>query len=58
MQGSSESPTGPQTSHNARAVHTSHHEAFAVELNTQSEFGKSLNIIVVLSVLSPDCHNI
>ncbi len=28
MQGSSESSTGPQTSHLARAAHTSHNKAF------------------------------
>lgn len=58
MQGSSESPTGPQTSHYARAVHTSHNEAFAVELNTYGELGKCLNNVALFGVLSPDCFNI
>lgn len=58
MQGSSESPTGPQTSHYARAVHTSHNEAFAIELNTYGELRKCLDNDAPFSVLSPDCYNI
>lgn len=50
MQGSCESPTGPQTSHYAGAVHTSRDEAFAVELNTYSELGKCLDKDAVFGV--------
>lgn len=58
MQGSSESPTGPQTSNYAKAVHTSHNEAFAVEMDTYNELRKCLDNNALFSVLLPDCYNI
>ena len=51
MQGSYESAAGPQTSHYARDVHTSHNEAFAIELNTYSELGKCLDNDELFSVI-------
>lgn len=59
MQGSSESPTGPQTSHYARAVYTSHDEAFSIELNIYSVLGQVFGQRgTVQYILSPDCYNI
>lgn len=57
MQRISERPIGPQTSYYARAVHTSHNKAFAIELNTYSELGNCLANDTVFSILPLDYYN-